>query len=80
MLKRKTICLSAIMVLFLVVPGLADTFSGRVVAVTDGDTIKVMHQGGPNECVCKELIVRKNNRPSGSAPSNSSPTWLWERK
>jgi micrococcal nuclease len=45
MLKRKTICLSAIMVLFLVVSGLADTFSGRVVAVTDGDTIKVMHQG-----------------------------------
>jgi len=45
MLKRKIICLSAILILFLVVPGLADTFSGRVVAVTDGDTIKVMHQG-----------------------------------
>ena len=45
MAVRKTSFLSAIMVLFLVVPGLADTFSGRVVAVTDGDTIKVMHQG-----------------------------------
>jgi micrococcal nuclease len=36
---------SAILVLFLAFPVWAGTFSGKVVAVTDGDTIKVMHQG-----------------------------------
>jgi len=42
---RKTSFLPAILVLFLVSPGWAETFSGKVVAVTDGDTIKVMNHG-----------------------------------
>lgn len=45
MAVRKTSFLPAILVLFLVFPCWAETFSGKVVAVTDGDTIKVMHQG-----------------------------------
>ena len=45
MLRPKTTLLTAILVLFLVFPVLAETFSGKVMAVTDGDTIKVMHQG-----------------------------------
>jgi hypothetical protein len=45
MAVRKTSFLPAIPVLLLVFPGWAETFSGKVVAVTDGDTIKVMNQG-----------------------------------
>ncbi|MBW1987671.1 MAG: thermonuclease family protein [Deltaproteobacteria bacterium] len=43
--RRKFICLSAILVLFLAVPAWAETFSGKVVSVLDGDTIEVMHRG-----------------------------------
>jgi micrococcal nuclease len=45
MLRRKTKIFSAILVLFLAFPVWAETFSGKVVAVLDGDTIDVMHQG-----------------------------------
>jgi len=45
MLRPKTTLLTAILVLFLAFPVWAGTFPGKVVAVTDGDTIKVMHQG-----------------------------------
>lgn len=65
MLKRKIICLSAIIVLFLAVPGLADTFSGRVVAVTDGDTIKVMHQGRAERVRLQEIDCPEKHQAFG---------------
>ena len=50
---------------------LADFFTGRVVGVTDGDTITVLHNGKVNVSASTALTVLRSIRPSASAQSSS---------
>lgn len=43
--RRTSLLLVGTLVMFLAFPVWAEAFSGKVVAVMDGDTIKVMHRG-----------------------------------
>jgi endonuclease YncB( thermonuclease family) len=45
MLSRSRLCLSLALLLLLAARGAAESFSGEVVRVTDGDTISVMRDG-----------------------------------
>ncbi len=51
---------------------LAADFTGRVVGVSDGDTITVMHNGKASASGCTVLTALRSTKPSGNA-LNSSP-------
>jgi len=63
MLRPKTTLLTAILLLFLAFPVWAGTFFGKVVAVTDGDIIKVMHQGRAEKVRLQGIDCQEKHHP-----------------
>ena len=54
----------------------AEDFTGRVVSISDGDTISVMHNGQARKrSGSMGLTLQKKDNPSGIGPSNSHQTW-----
>ena len=52
-----------------------ERFAGKVVSITDGDTISVMHDGRPSQSDSMESTVRNAGRTFRNARSNLRPIW-----
>jgi len=66
---KRTIFLCSLALLILSTPLLSlvtDTFTGKVVAVSDGDTIKVMHEGRAVKVRLHGIDCPKKKQPFGT--------------
>ncbi|PLX83264.1 MAG: nuclease [Desulfuromonas sp.] len=57
--------LAAALLLFLALPCIGETFTGKVVKVTDGDTISVLHQGRPEKVRLAEIDCPERGQAFG---------------
>src|SRR5215471_21298918 len=54
---------------------LAEDFTGRVVGISDGDTIRVLHEGRAERVRLWGLTGRRAGNPGARGPSSSAATW-----
>jgi endonuclease YncB( thermonuclease family) len=69
--------LQALTLSFLLAPNFlfAADFTGRVVGISDGDTISVMHDGRAEKIRLSGIDCPEKKQPFGHEPSSSPPSW-----
>jgi len=71
----KTQIRSLVLVLFLI-PSLLQAFEGKVVGISDGDTIKVLKNGKQVKIRLAAIDCPEKKQPYGRKPNSSPQIWL----
>jgi hypothetical protein len=73
---KRRVAFQAVLLLFLVpLSAIAEEFAGRVVAVTDGDTIRVRATVVKSGCGSMAWMRRRASRLSDHEPNSSRRDW-----
>ena len=79
MLKSTVTLLTGIGLVLLSSPGLAADFTGRVVGVSDGDTITVLHQGKPERIRLHGIDCPEKRQAFGNRAKQFTSTLVFSK-